>query len=203
MGSMPRSVRMQRVFRPPDRTVAGRSRVCLTRRGESRSEQGHIFPNPDRESPFEVPDRICILPSSFRPESATQTAMDPNVLLSEVSFDDQGLVPAVAQDHESGQVLMLAYMNADTLRRTVETGVMTYWSRSRQEVWVKGQTSGNTQEVRAVHLDCDGDTLVFEVDQNGAACHTGYYSCFHRHLEDGALTVEGDRLFDPEEVYGD
>lgn len=129
--------------------------------------------------------------------------MDPDALLSEVSFDDQGLVPAVAQDHESGQVLMLAYMNADTLRRTVETGVMTYWSRSRQEVWVKGQTSGNTQEVRAVHLDCDGDALVFEVDQDGAACHTGYYSCFYRHLEDDALEVEGERLFDPEEVYGD
>lgn len=129
--------------------------------------------------------------------------MDPDVLLSEVQFDEKGLVPAIAQDGETGQVLMLAYMNEATLRQTVETGVMTYWSRSRQEVWVKGQSSGNTQQVRAVHLDCDGDALVFEVDQEGAACHTGYFSCFFRTLRNGRLEVEGERLFDPEEVYGE
>ena len=127
--------------------------------------------------------------------------MDADALIAEVTFDEKGLVPAIAQDAETGQVLMLAYMNEETLRQTIETGVMTYWSRSRQEVWVKGETSGNTQDVRAVHLDCDGDALVFEVDQNGAACHTGYYSCFYRRLENGGLVVEGERVFDPEDVY--
>lgn len=129
--------------------------------------------------------------------------MNADALIPEVTFDEKGLVPAIAQDEETGQVLMLAYMNEETLRQTIETGVMTYWSRSRQEVWVKGETSGNTQDVRAVHLDCDGDALVFEVDQNGAACHTGYYSCFFRSLENGELAVEGERVFDPEEVYGE
>lgn len=104
--------------------------------------------------------------------------------LSEVNYNDAGLVPAVVQDAESGAVLMLAWMNAEALRATVETRRGTYWSRSRGQLWVKGETSGNTQQVRRVSLDCDGDTVLLEVHQSGPACHTGTPSCFtDRELE--------------------
>lgn len=104
--------------------------------------------------------------------------------LSEVNYNDAGLVPAVVQDAESGAVLMLAWMNAEALRATVETRRGTYWSRSRGRLWVKGETSGNTQQVRRVSLDCDGDTVLLEVQQSGPACHTGTTSCFtDRELE--------------------
>lgn len=104
--------------------------------------------------------------------------------LSEVNYNDAGLVPAVVQDAESGAVLMLAWMNAEALRATVETRRGTYWSRSRGQLWVKGETSGNTQQVRRVSLDCDGDTVLLEVQQSGPACHTGTTSCFtDRELE--------------------
>ena len=124
-------------------------------------------------------------------------------LLDNVKYDANGLATAVAQDHETGEILMLAYMNAATLRRTLETGIMTYWSRSRQEVWVKGQTSGHVQEVIEIRIDCDGDALLFKVKQHGgAACHTGFKSCFHRRLEDDRLVIDGERVFDPQNVYG-
>lgn len=124
-------------------------------------------------------------------------------LLSNVKYDAGGLVTAIAQDGETGEILMVAYMNEETLRRTLETGTMTYWSRSRQEVWVKGQSSGNTQDVLEVRIDCDGDALLFKVRQHGgAACHTGYKSCFHRRLKNDRLVVEGERVFDPDHVYG-
>lgn len=124
-------------------------------------------------------------------------------LLDAVKYDSNGLVSAIAQDAETGDVLMMAYMNEQTLRQTVETGIMTYWSRSRAKVWVKGESSGHTQEVREVRIDCDGDALLFKIRQNGpAACHTGFRSCFHRRLEDGGLVIDGERAFDPKEVYG-
>ncbi len=126
---------------------------------------------------------------------------DPSALLQSVSFNDDGLVPAIAQDAETDQVLMMAYMNADTLRQTLETGRMTYWSRSRQSVWVKGATSGHTQQVREVRVDCDGDALLFRVTQEGGACHTGYRSCFFRRAENGSLVEDGAQVFDPDEVY--
>lgn len=129
--------------------------------------------------------------------------MSTNELLDNVKYGPNGLVTALAQDHDTGEVLMLAYMNEDTLRRTLETSVMTYWSRSRQEVWVKGQTSGHIQEVLEIRIDCDGDALLFKVRQHGgAACHTGFKSCFHRRYDDGTLTIDGERVFDPDEVYG-
>lgn len=124
-------------------------------------------------------------------------------LLNSVKYDANGLISAIAQDHETGDVLMMAYMNESTLRQTAETGIMTYWSRSRQKVWVKGESSGFTQEVAEIRIDCDGDALLFKVKQNGgAACHTGFRSCFHRRLEDGELVLDGERVFDPQEVYG-
>ena len=130
-----------------------------------------------------------------------------NALLEEVTYNDDGLVTAIAQDAATGNLLMLAYMNEATLRQTLETGQMTYWSRSRQEVWVKGQSSGNTQAVKEVRLDCDGDALLFKVEQEGgAACHTGHRSCFYREYtgngETGELKDTGEQVFDPADVYG-
>lgn len=124
-------------------------------------------------------------------------------LVDVVSFDADGLVPTIVQDAESDQVLMMAYMTAETLRKTLETGRMVYWSRSRQERWEKGATSGHTQAVREVRVDCDGDTLLFRVDQTGGACHTGYRSCFYRRRDEGELVVDGERVFDPDDVYDD
>ena len=94
-----------------------------------------------------------------------------------------GLVPCIAQDAESGQVLLLAYMNEERLQKTIETGKAVYWSRSRNELWMKGETSGHYQHVKEILVDCDGDTLLLKVHQDGAACHTGKYSCFYRTLE--------------------
>lgn len=101
---------------------------------------------------------------------------------TKIKFDEKGLVPAVIQDATTGKVLMLAYMNAVSLQRTVETGYTWFWSRSRQELWNKGATSGNVQKVVGIKYDCDGDSLLLQVKQTGAACHTGEYSCFHNIL---------------------
>lgn len=129
--------------------------------------------------------------------------MDLKPLLDAATFNDDGLVAAIAQDHQSGEVLMLAYMNRETLQQTLETGVMTYWSRSRQKVWVKGETSGNVQNVKAAFVDCDGDALLFKVEQvGGGACHTGHRSCFYRRVEDGALETTAKPVFDADAVYG-
>ncbi|MFP4104951.1 MAG: phosphoribosyl-AMP cyclohydrolase [Phycisphaerae bacterium] len=122
--------------------------------------------------------------------------------ISELKYNHQGLIPAVCVDADTKQVLMVAYMNADSLRDTVEKGKTHFWSRSRQKYWMKGESSGHTQEVRAIYTDCDKDTLVVEVKQNGAACHEGYYSCFFRKLnEDGTWDEQGEKLFNPDDVY--
>lgn len=109
-----------------------------------------------------------------------------------IKFDEKGLVPAVAQDYISGKVLMVAYMNEESLRLTIETGKATYFSRSRQELWVKGAHSGNLQIVKEILVDCDQDTLILKVDPQGPACHTGHETCFYRKIKDGAL-VEDER----------
>ncbi len=106
------------------------------------------------------------------------------------------------QDDATDKVLMMAFMNPDTLDMTLRTGRMTYWSRSRQEVWVKGATSGNTQQVRSVRLDCDGDALLFRVEQKGGACHTGRESCFYRRATNDGWQDDGEMVFDPDEAYG-
>ncbi|MFB6195660.1 MAG: phosphoribosyl-AMP cyclohydrolase [Haloplanus sp.] len=116
----------------------------------------------------------------------------------DVEFGSDGLVPAVAQDADSGEVLMLAYVSPTALERTRETGRAHYYSRSRDELWEKGATSGHTQTVREIRVDCDGDALLYLVDQEGGACHTGHRSCFHRTIEGETV---GERVFDPEEVY--
>lgn len=112
-----------------------------------------------------------------------------------------GLVPVIVQDDDSGAVLMLAYMNQASYDRTVATGYATYWSRSRQAFWVKGETSGHRQKVRGIHIDCDADTVLLRVTQEGAACHEGYPSCFFRRRSDAGWDVVETRVFDPATVY--
>ncbi len=113
-----------------------------------------------------------------------------------------GLIPAIVQDFKTGEVLMLAYMNEQAWQETLKTGKATYWSRSRQELWVKGKTSGNVQLVKEIRLDCDDDTVLLRVEQvGGAACHTGYRSCFFKKVEGGSIQVVGKKVFDPKEVY--
>ena len=113
-----------------------------------------------------------------------------------------GLVPAIVQDNETGEVLMLAYMNQEAFDATLSTGKATYFSRSRQTLWVKGETSGNVQLVKEIRLDCDDDTLLIKVEQlGGAACHTGHRSCFYKKVENGIIRIVGEPVFDPKEVY--
>ena len=114
-----------------------------------------------------------------------------------------GLAPAIVQDNDSGEVLMLAFMNQAAWEATLETGKATYYSRSRDKLWVKGESSGNTQQVREIRVDCDNDTILLKVEQiGGAACHLGYKSCFFRKVtEDGVLETTETRIFDPDEVY--
>ena len=113
-----------------------------------------------------------------------------------------GLLPAIVQDWETGEVLMVGFMNEEAFAHTVKTGKATYFSRSRQKLWVKGESSGNEQVVKEILTDCDKDTVVLKVVQKGgAACHLGYKSCFFRKLEEGEWKVQGEPLFDPDEVY--
>ncbi len=120
-----------------------------------------------------------------------------------IKFDDKGLVTAVMQDANNGEVLMVAFMNAEALEKTVETGLAHFWSRSRGTLWLKGESSGHVQKVKEMRVDCDGDALLLKIDQEGGACHTGYRSCFYRKLsEDGeGYETEGEKVFDPGKVY--
>jgi phosphoribosyl-AMP cyclohydrolase len=122
----------------------------------------------------------------------------------DLDFDKQGgLVPAVVQDASDGQVLMLAFMNPESWQKTLDTGEAHYWSRTRQEIWHKGGTSGHVQKVKKVYVDCDDDTVLLVVEQvGGAACHTGHRSCFYRRVDGQSLVIEGEPVFDPEKVYG-
>ena len=113
-----------------------------------------------------------------------------------------GLVPTIVQDNETGEILMLAYMNQEAFNATLSTGKATYYSRSRQTLWVKGETSGNVQLVKEIRIDCDDDTVLLKVEQlGGAACHTGHRSCFHKKVENGVIRIVGEPVFDPREVY--
>jgi phosphoribosyl-AMP cyclohydrolase len=113
----------------------------------------------------------------------TDEMISRDTFLAAVSFDANGLVPAIAQDAKSGEVLMMAWMNLESLRATLETGEVTYWSRSRSKLWRKGETSGHTQRLIEAYVDCDGDTLLLKVEQVGPACHTGASVCFFRKLQ--------------------
>ena len=122
--------------------------------------------------------------------------------LDNLKFDKDGLIPAIIQDATTHQVLMMAWMNAESLRKTVDVGMTHFYSRSRRKLWLKGESSGHTQMVRSISKDCDQDVLLIEVDQIGAACHEGYSSCFFRKLDgNGKWATSGERVFDPEKVY--
>jgi len=123
-------------------------------------------------------------------------------ILDAIRFDADGLVAAVAQQHETGEVLMLAWMNRDAVAETLATDRVCYWSRSRGALWRKGETSGQTQRLVEMRVDCDGDALLLLVDQHGVACHTGRRSCFYRAARDGALIEIAAPLVSPADLYG-
>ena len=124
-------------------------------------------------------------------------------ILNQLKTDQNGLIPAIIQDAENKEVLMVGYMNREAVRKTLESGRVCFWSRSRQEYWIKGETSGHTQTVRTVAFDCDADALLIKVEQKGGACHVGYRSCFFREVSpDGNATrIVGEKVFDPDAVY--
>ena len=120
-----------------------------------------------------------------------------------IKYNQDGLLPAIVQDADSGQVLMMAYMNEDSITQSLQTGMTHFWSRSRQKLWMKGETSGHTQEIVSMALDCDQDTLLIKVKQQGGACHTGQMSCFFNVITEDGVREAGTQVFDPEKVYGD
>jgi phosphoribosyl-AMP cyclohydrolase len=124
--------------------------------------------------------------------------------LDQLKFDAQGLIPAIVQEEKTGRVLMMAWMNRASLEQTLRTGKTHFWSRSRQKFWMKGESSGHIQLVKDVAFDCDGDTLLIQVEQTGAACHEGYQSCFYRSVQDAgeSVKVTESRLVEPEKIYG-
>lgn len=122
--------------------------------------------------------------------SPNGTQVDIEPVLDNLKLNDQGLIPAIAQQYDTGEVLMLAYMNRDAITETLKTGQVCYWSRSRQAYWRKGESSGNTQTLKEMRLDCDGDTILLKVDQKGPACHTQRNNCFYNKLSQGSLDVD-------------
>lgn len=121
--------------------------------------------------------------------------------IDEIKWDAQGLVPAIAQDATSGKILMMAWMNREALQQTITQRKAVYWSRSRQKLWHKGESSGHEQRVQAIKLDCDGDVILLEVEQHGVACHTGRESCFFRTFENDSWKENADVIIDPKEIY--
>ncbi len=123
-------------------------------------------------------------------------------VLDNLPFNADGLLPAIAQQHDSGEVLMMAWMNREALRETLHTGRVCYWSRSRQTLWRKGESSGQQQWLKEMRFDCDGDTILLQVEQTGAACHTGRRSCFYNAVRGDKLVVISEPLIDPQTLYG-
>ncbi|MBP7603473.1 MAG: phosphoribosyl-AMP cyclohydrolase [Spirochaetes bacterium] len=123
----------------------------------------------------------------------------------ELDFEKSGgLIPAIAQDYRTGEVLMMAFVNRESWELTLSTGIVHYWSRSRNKLWKKGESSGNVQKVMEIRVDCDNDCVLLKIDQIGeAACHTGFRSCFYRVVKGDSLVEDGVKVFDPETVYGD
>ena len=125
-------------------------------------------------------------------------------VLDQLKFNSDGLIPAIIQEQSTGRVLMMAWMNRESIRRTLELGKTVFWSRSRQQYWIKGETSGHVQIVKDVSYDCDGDTLLIQVEQTGAACHEGYKSCFFRSIREqgGTAVITEPKLVEPDTIYG-
>jgi len=128
-------------------------------------------------------------------------ATDNETVMDEVAFNEDGLVPAIAQQHDRGEILMMAWMNREAVSETLETGRVCYYSRSRGKLWRKGESSGQVQQLHELRLDCDGDTVLLLVDQQGVACHTGRRNCFFRAVRDGKLETIADVEIDPDELY--
>ena len=124
--------------------------------------------------------------------------------LEKLKFNADGLIPAIIQEQSTGRVLMMAWMNAESIKRSVELGKTVFWSRSRQKYWIKGESSGHVQVIKDVAFDCDGDTLLIQVEQSGAACHEGYKSCFFRSVREQGSSVDTTepQLIKPEQIYG-
>jgi phosphoribosyl-AMP cyclohydrolase len=146
----------------------------------------------------------CIIHFTGSDRSAENPAgFEEGVEMIPLRFDKgNGLLPAIVQDHATGEVLMLAYINEEAWLQTLATGKAHYWSRSRNKLWLKGESSHHYQLIKEIRVDCDADTVLYKVEQlGGAACHTGFRSCFYRRVEKEGLITEGERIFDPEEVY--
>ncbi len=159
--------------------------------GSSRKARRH-----DSACSRAAPKDSSICPVSYRRSAlaaAGKLARMSNAL-DNLKYDANGLIPAIIQDHHNGEVLMMAWMNRESLQKTVDTNLCTYWSRSRQSFWVKGETSGHMQHVKSISVDCDQDALLIKVEQIGAACHENYRSCFFRDLTDAELVVNSERL---------
>ncbi|MFC1562495.1 phosphoribosyl-AMP cyclohydrolase [candidate division KSB1 bacterium] len=127
---------------------------------------------------------------------------DYSELIKSIKFNEDGLIPAVAQDVDTGEVVMVAYMNDESLKKTIKEKKACYFSRSRQKLWTKGEHSGSTQEVKKILIDCDLDTILLKIKQSGGACHLGYYSCFFREINDnGELEIIAEKVLDKKETY--
>ncbi len=122
--------------------------------------------------------------------------------ISALQYNSDGLIPAIAQQHDTGEVLMMAWMNAKSIQETLNTGRVCYWSRSRQKYWRKGEESGQIQTLKAMHFDCDNDTILLMVDQIGPACHTGRKTCFYKLVQDQTVIIDSEPLIDPKTLYG-
>lgn len=134
-------------------------------------------------------------------KAQTNQGFDLQAAIQNIKYNADGLVPAIAQQHDTGEVLMMAWMNLASIQETLRTGRVCYWSRSRQAYWRKGESSGQEQHLKALRLDCDADTILLLVDQTGAACHTGRRSCFYAVVEGEQLKVDQTPLVDPEQLY--
>lgn len=139
-------------------------------------------------------------------DSTTQAAIPSDTFIeqfiAQLTFNEDGLIPAIAQQHDTGEVLMMAWMNSTSIAETLKNNRVCYWSRSRQSLWRKGESSGQVQLLKGFRVDCDADTLLLEVDQTGPACHTGRRSCFYRVVEGNELITDSEPLIDPKTLYG-
>lgn len=127
--------------------------------------------------------------------------LDFETAIANLKYNEDGLIPAIAQQHDTGEVLMMAWMNRQSIEETLETGHVCYWSRSRNSYWRKGESSGNQQILKGLFTDCDGDTLLVKVEQTGAACHTGRRDCFYNEISKDGLTIANNPIQNPDELY--
>ena len=150
------------------------------------------------------PVALTVLLPFYSQLSATYLYGGTMTFLDKLKFNADGLIPAIIQEQSTGRVLMMAWMNRESIQRSVDEGKTVFWSRSRQKYWVKGETSGHVQVIKDLAFDCDGDTLLIQVEQVGAACHEGYRSCFFRSVENGgkAFKLTERQLETPEQIYG-